>query len=145
MIFLLLLKKRGRGKAIGCPVGGVLCRAQGTSMNLPSLPLQLPQINKGKQVMALKAPFLSFFFLSYETSVEIVKGGPNPAAQESAAVPLWAAGFANPQQRSYFCHFLNATATKQSPSQTLLSCSSACVESSGWEWPLEFEHRGQLS
>lgn len=32
------------------------------SMNLPFLPLQLPQINKGKQVMALKTPFLSFFF-----------------------------------------------------------------------------------
>lgn len=77
--------------------------------------------------------------------MEIAEGGPNPAAQESAAVPHWAAGFANPQQRSYFYNFLDATATKQSPAQTLLSCSSAGMESSGWEWPLVFEHWGQLS
>lgn len=77
--------------------------------------------------------------------MEIAEDGPNPAVQESAAVPHWAAGCANPQQRSYFYSFLDATATKQSPTQTLLSSSSACMESSGWEWPLVFEHWAQLS
>lgn len=59
----------------------------GMSMDLPFLQLQPPQINKGKQTTTLKTSFLSFFPLSYETSVEIAEGGPNPAVQGSAAVP----------------------------------------------------------
>lgn len=129
---------------MGCPGGGVLCRAQGMSMNLHFLLLHPPQINKGKQVITLKTSFRSFYFLFYETNVEIAEGGPNPAVPASAAVPHWAAGFANPQQRSYFYHFLNATATKQSPTQTVLSGFSVYMESSGWQWPLVFEPWAQL-
>lgn len=101
---------------MGCPGGGVLCRAQGMSMNLPFLQLQPPQINKGKEAMSLKTSLLRvFFFLSIETSVEIAESGPNPAVQESAAVTHWAAGFANPQQRSYFLSFSECHSYKAEP------------------------------
>lgn len=131
---------------MGCPDGGVLCRAQGMSMNLPFLQLQPPQISKGKEAMTLKTSLLrAFFFCPLRPLWRLLRVAQAQQSKSLLQFHTGLLGLVIPSKDHIFYHFLNATATKQSPTQTLLSCSSACMESSGWERPLVFEPWAQLS